>query len=82
MKSDLNFYILRYYNLIFFFISGMNAGFEDCTILDNLFQKHNDNLKNILEEFSETRWEDTFAISDLALYNYIEVSPVLVWYGN
>lgn len=54
----------------------MNAGFEDYTILDQLFNKHDENLANILEEFSETRWQDTFAISDLAMYNYVEVSCV------
>lgn len=57
-----------------FYGQGMNAGFEDCSILEELFQKHHDNLADILEEFSRTRWENTFAISDLAMYNYIEVS--------
>lgn len=57
-----------------FYGQGMNAGFEDCTLLDKLFQKHNDNLEKILAEFSDTRWQDTFAISDLAMYNYVEVS--------
>lgn len=57
-----------------FYGQGMNAGFEDCTILDELFQKYNDDLPSILSEFSRTRWQDTFAISDLAMYNYIEVN--------
>lgn len=56
-----------------FYGQGMNAGFEDCSILDELFQKHHDNVANIFKEFSETRWKDCFAISDLAMYNYIEV---------
>ncbi|KAI5638533.1 FAD binding domain-containing protein [Phthorimaea operculella] len=60
-----------------FYGQGMNAGFEDCTILDQLFEKHNDNLRNVLEEFSATRWEDTFAISDLAMYNYIEMRDLV-----
>ncbi|XP_072943910.1 kynurenine 3-monooxygenase [Epargyreus clarus] len=60
-----------------FYGQGMNAGFEDCTLLDQLFQKHHDNLVDILEEFSETRWEDTFAISDLAMYNYIEMRDLV-----
>lgn len=61
-----------------FYGQGMNAGFEDCSILDQLFQKHHDNLADILEEFSRTRWENTFAISDLAMYNYIEVSVTTI----
>ncbi|PZC82837.1 hypothetical protein B5X24_HaOG209622 [Helicoverpa armigera] len=60
-----------------FYGQGMNAGFEDCSLLDELFQKHNDNLVEILNEFSDTRWEDTFAISDLAMYNYIEMRDLV-----
>ncbi|KAJ0180371.1 hypothetical protein K1T71_003775 [Dendrolimus kikuchii] len=60
-----------------FYGQGMNAGFEDCTLLDQLFQKHKDDLVSILEEFSKTRWQDTFAISDLAMYNYIEMRDLV-----
>ncbi|XP_041977479.1 kynurenine 3-monooxygenase [Aricia agestis] len=60
-----------------FYGQGMNAGFEDCTILDQLFTKHDDDLARILAEFSETRWRDTFAISDLAMYNYIEMRDLV-----
>ncbi|KAJ8725482.1 hypothetical protein PYW08_003665 [Mythimna loreyi] len=60
-----------------FYGQGMNAGFEDCTLLDELFKKHNDNLAEILNEFSETRWKDTFAVSDLAMYNYIEMRDLV-----
>lgn len=62
-----------------FYGQGMNAGFEDCTLLDQLFQKYGDNLANVLAEFSDTRWQDTYAISDLAMYNYIEVSGVCIF---
>lgn len=57
-----------------FYGQGMNAGFEDCTLLDGMFQKHHDDLTKILEEFSETRWRDAHAICDLAMYNYVEAS--------
>nr|QHN70696.1 cinnabar [Limenitis arthemis astyanax] len=60
-----------------FYGQGMNAGFEDCSILNDLFQKHNDNIPNILQEFSSTRWQDAFAISDLAMYNYIEMRDLV-----
>lgn len=60
-----------------FYGQGMNAGFEDCTILDQLFEKYNNNLVNILKEFSETRWRDVHAICDLALYNYVEMRDLV-----
>ncbi|KOB75248.1 Kynurenine 3-monooxygenase [Operophtera brumata] len=60
-----------------FYGQGMNAGFEDCTLLDQLFQKYDSDLQKILPEFSDTRWEDTFAISDLAMYNYIEMRDLV-----
>ncbi|KAG6459521.1 kynurenine 3-monooxygenase [Manduca sexta] len=60
-----------------FYGQGMNAGFEDCWLLDKLMQKHNDDLSKVLPEFSDTRWEDTFAISDLALYNYVEMRDLV-----
>ncbi|CAG5012085.1 unnamed protein product [Parnassius apollo] len=60
-----------------FYGQGMNSGFEDCTILDELFQKHNDDIAKILAEFSDTRWKDVFAISDLAMYNYIEMRDLV-----
>ncbi|XP_050685674.1 kynurenine 3-monooxygenase [Leptidea sinapis] len=60
-----------------FYGQGMNAGFEDCTVLDELFEKHNDDPVEILKEFSEKRWKDAFAISDLAMYNYIEMRDLV-----
>lgn len=56
-----------------FYGQGMNAGFEDCTILSELLDRHNNQLPKVVKEFSEIRWEDAHAISDLAMYNYIEV---------
>ncbi|KOB51820.1 Kynurenine 3-monooxygenase, partial [Operophtera brumata] len=38
-----------------FYGQGMNAGFEDCTLLDQLFQKYDSDLQKILPEFSDTR---------------------------
>lgn len=56
---------------------GMNAGFEDCSILTELFNKYDNNLEVILKEFSEQRWEDAHAISDLAMYNYVEMRDLV-----
>lgn len=60
-----------------FYGQGMNAGFEDCTVLSALFNKHGSNVDQILKEFSETRWEDAHAICDLAMYNYIEMRDLV-----
>jgi kynurenine 3-monooxygenase len=56
-----------------FFGQGMNTGFEDCRILDDLISMYDDNWPVILEEFQTQRKPDTDAIADLALGNYNEM---------
>lgn len=51
----------------------MNAGFEDCTILNDLLNKHNDNFEKTLNEYSSIRVKSAHAISNLAMYNYVEM---------
>jgi kynurenine 3-monooxygenase len=53
-----------------FYGQGMNAGFEDCTVLHELMKKHNENWTEIFKEYSETRKPDGDALQDLSLYNY------------
>lgn len=53
-----------------FYGQGMNAGFEDCTVLWGLMQKHNENWDEIFNEYSETRKPDGDALQDLSLENY------------
>nr|CAD7195581.1 unnamed protein product [Timema douglasi] len=65
-----------------FYGQGMNAGFEDCRILDELMERYNDDLSLVLPEFSQTRNEDAEAICDLAMYNYIEVTNRYKGGGN
>lgn len=60
-----------------FFGQGMNAGFEDCSILSALLTKHNNDFHRALQEFSDTRWENAHAICDLAMYNYIEMRDLV-----
>ncbi|XP_071438692.1 kynurenine 3-monooxygenase isoform X2 [Hetaerina americana] len=60
-----------------FYGQGMNAGFEDCHIFDNLMTKHKNNLKKALEEFSDYRNPDAEAICNLAMYNYIEMRDLV-----
>ncbi|EEB16860.1 Kynurenine 3-monooxygenase, putative [Pediculus humanus corporis] len=56
-----------------FFGQGMNAGFEDCVLLENLVTKYKSDFNFIMPEFSKTRCRDAEAICDLAMYNYIEM---------
>ena len=53
-----------------FYGQGMNAGFEDCTVLSNLMQKHNHDWPAIFEEYSRERKPDGDALQDLSLENY------------
>ncbi|KAH8372643.1 hypothetical protein KR009_001917, partial [Drosophila setifemur] len=51
---------------------GMNAGMEDVTLLTGILGRQLP-LDEALAEFTESRWQDAFAICDLAMYNYVEV---------
>lgn len=51
---------------------GMNAGMEDVTLLTEILDRQLP-LDEILAQFTEKRWQDAFAICDLAMYNYVEV---------
>jgi len=56
-----------------FFGQGMNCGFEDCSVLNDLIDKHNDDWIAILQEYQELRKPDADAIAELALNNFIEM---------
>ena len=53
-----------------FYGQGMNGGFEDCTVMWELMQKHNENWEKVFEEYSQLRKPDGDALQDLSLYNY------------
>lgn len=53
-----------------FYGQGMNAGFEDCTVMYELMQKHDQNWEKVFDEYSITRKPDGDALQDLSLYNY------------
>jgi kynurenine 3-monooxygenase len=53
-----------------FYGQGMNAGFEDCTVLNNLMHKHNHDWEAIFAEYSKERKPDGDALQDLSLDNY------------
>jgi kynurenine 3-monooxygenase len=56
-----------------FFGQGMNAGFEDCTVLDELLEETRGSWPAVLPEFERRRKPDTDAIADLALDNFVEM---------
>ena len=60
-----------------FYGQGMNAGFEDCRVLNELLNLHNDNWEKVLPEFQELRKPDTDAIAQLALDNFIEMRDLV-----
>lgn len=55
----------------------MNAGFEDCTLLNEILNKTNDNISKSIELFTKERVKDAHAISDLAHYNYVEMRDLV-----
>ncbi|MGB5006262.1 MAG: NAD(P)/FAD-dependent oxidoreductase, partial [Ferruginibacter sp.] len=54
-----------------FFGQGMNCGFEDCSVLNSLIGKHDENWTKILAEYQQLRKPDGDAICDLALNNFV-----------
>jgi len=56
-----------------FFGQGMNCGFEDCRILDELIGRYGDDWKTILQEYQTLRKPDADAIADLAINNFTEM---------
>lgn len=56
-----------------FYGQGMNSGFEDCSVLDELIDKHDHNWDKILDEFQKKRKPAADAIAELALRNYVEM---------
>ncbi|AIZ62868.1 kynurenine 3-monooxygenase [Hymenobacter sp. DG25B] len=56
-----------------FYGQGMNAGFEDCTVLNQLMDQHGDDWHVIFQEFQRQRKPNTDAMADLAVYNFEEM---------
>lgn len=53
-----------------FYGQGMNAGFEDCTVMWELMKKHNENWPVIFKEYEKLRKPDGDAVQDLSKHNY------------
>ena len=56
-----------------FFGQGMNASFQDCTVLNQIMGVHNNNWNAILSEFSNEHVRNGYAIADMAVENYLEM---------
>jgi len=56
-----------------FYGQGMNAGFEDCRILDELLDAHNGQWDSALPAFADAREANGEAIGKLAKANFIEM---------
>lgn len=57
-----------------FYGQGMNAGFEDCRILDDIIDaNHGENWSKILQEYSDVRIADGHAIADLAIRHFVNM---------
>lgn len=56
-----------------FYGQGMNCGFEDCVVLNELINKHNEDWDKIMPEYELLRKPDGDAIADLAIANFIEM---------
>lgn len=56
-----------------FFGQGINCGFEDCTYLVELLDRHGADWPRIFEEFEKERKVNTDAIADMAIENFTEM---------
>lgn len=56
-----------------FFGQGMNCGFEDCVVLNELIDKHQEDWDKIFPEYQALRKPDGDAIADLAIANFVEM---------
>ncbi len=57
-----------------FYGQGMNAGFEDITILNELIEKYNDDWLTIFWDYQKSRKPNADAISELSYRNFLEMS--------
>jgi kynurenine 3-monooxygenase len=60
-----------------FYGQGMNAGFEDCVVLNQLLDQHSDDWEQVLTSYQAIRKKDGDAITDLALHNFIEMRDLV-----
>ncbi|RAV30103.1 FAD-dependent oxidoreductase [Sinomicrobium soli] len=57
-----------------FYGQGMNAGFEDIRVLNNLMNVHGDDWATVFRSYQATRKPDADAIAELSFRNFMEMS--------
>ncbi|RZC37274.1 kynurenine 3-monooxygenase, partial [Asbolus verrucosus] len=60
-----------------FYGQGMNAGFEDCLLFDNILCENQNDIARSIRQFSFRRVQDAHAICELAMYNYVEMRDLI-----
>lgn len=65
------------HGIVPFYGQGMNAGFEDCSVLNQLLDTHQDDWSKAAPEFQNLRKTDSDAIAQLALGNFIEMRDLV-----
>lgn len=62
------------HGIVPFFGQGMNCGFEDCSVLEELLNKYgDDDWERMFKEFETVRKPNSDAIAQLALENFVEM---------
>lgn len=57
-----------------FYGHGMNAGFEDITVLEQMMEKYGDDWANLLNDYENSRKPNADAIAELSYRNFMEMS--------
>jgi kynurenine 3-monooxygenase len=61
-----------------FYGEGMNAGYEDCKVLNDLLNTHgDDNWGTVLDAYNKARKPNGDAIADLSLRNFVEMRDLV-----
>lgn len=61
------------HGLVPFFGQGMNSGFEDCRILNDLLDQYDDEWARVMPAFYEARKPNTDAVAEMSMGNYHEI---------
>jgi len=60
-----------------FYGQGMNCGFEDCRVLDDLMNEFNDDWSKVLPAYEQSRKPNADGIADLARLNFVEMRDLV-----
>ena len=61
-----------------FYGEGMNAGYEDCKVLNDLLNEHgDDNWATVLDAYGKQRKPNGDAIADLSMRNFVEMRDLV-----